>query len=156
MAETFCDTGDGHPAKGGKLRKASSMALLSVLGLITAVYSVFLLTGIFGKSSEIKAPRVYSEREKQKAGTSIEKLLANDPYGCIKSYHEEEGYLVVKVNSRKWRKLSTKKRKDFLKELAKSRRIIGLPPDVRIVSSRSGYEYASFENNRVTLAELDF
>jgi hypothetical protein len=60
------------------------------------------------------------------------------------------------VNSKRRRRMKTGQRKKLLNDLAKARLTLGDKPQIRVVAFRSGFELASYENNRVNLGVTDW
>ncbi|KJU86408.1 hypothetical protein MBAV_001398 [Candidatus Magnetobacterium bavaricum] len=130
------------------------MAIL-VLGLVIVVYSILLFTGGLGKEvTTIK--KATNPKEIEAANKVIEALLLNNPTGVVKEYTEATNYLKIKVASDIWKKKKANEKKEFLTNLSHARSALGLSPNLKIVDSKSAVEYASFENNRPTLSDIDF
>ncbi|MBF0338416.1 MAG: hypothetical protein HQL05_11355 [Nitrospirae bacterium] len=125
------------------------------LGLVIIVYSILLFTGGLGKEvSRIK--KATDPKEIEAANKVIEALLLNNPTGVVKEYAEADNYLKIKVAGDIWKKKKANERKEFLTTLSHARSALGLSPNLKIVDSKSAVEYASFENNRPTLSDIEF
>lgn len=89
------------------------------------------------------------------ANDQLNNILKLNSYGCVVSSSEDKGYLEVKVDLDKWKKLSVKEEKLLVEELAHSLKILGKKPMVKILDTQSN-EQAAFEHNRVALTKFEF
>ncbi|MBF0564314.1 MAG: hypothetical protein HQK89_03640 [Nitrospirae bacterium] len=145
---------DSAPCARKKVGVAK-FATLVILGAVVIVYSILLFTGTFGKEA-VNVRKSSDPRMVGEAKNVLEGLLKENAAGVVTDYSDVNNYLRVKVNIDKWKKMSVKDKKDFLIKLAKARETLGLPPNVKVVNTRNGMEFASFENNRPSLSELEF
>ncbi len=132
------------------------LSLVIIIGIVVFIYTILILKGDFAKAPSTAPVKSTDPIELKAANKKIETLLTNNKYGFIKEYKEKDGYLEIKIVNMSWKKLGLKAKKSFLKDLAYSRGAIGLNPNIKVIDYKSSIEYASFENNRVALAELDF
>ncbi len=142
-----------HNNKGSNILK---FGVLVFLGIILFAYSLFLATGNVGKVTDNKPAKSTDRQVIEEAKETLEKNLDHNSYGFIKEYKDKENYLEVKVIGSAWKKLAIKDKKTFLKDVADARSSLGFYPNISVIDHKSSVEFASFENNRVTLAELDF
>ncbi|MBF0538561.1 MAG: hypothetical protein HQL03_09955 [Nitrospirae bacterium] len=146
--------------KGSTSGKGMNMDVIKIsailiLGLVIVVYSALLFTGGLGKEVGTRKKSA-DPKEIEAANKVIETLLSKNPTGVVKEYAETNDYLKIKVVSDIWKKQNAKEKKEFLTTLSHARSDLGLSPNLKIVDSKSAVEYASFENNRPTLSEIDF
>ncbi len=134
------------------IKNIFKLGLLLILGVILFVSLIVL----FSQESAPPPQKSTDPSEIKTANKAIEDILVKNKYGLIKEHEEKKNYLEIKVDKKLWKRLSIKKKKSFVTDLAKARATIGLRPDIRVIDYKSAVEYASFENNRMTLAELDF
>ncbi len=147
-------SGDSQQNTGSNFKNVIKIGIILILGLILFIYSIILFTGEVGKDTSKHIKKSTDPQEIKIANETIKKNLTNNKY--IHEYQEKEKYLEIKVYGKLWRKINIKEKKTFIKELANARSTIGKNPAIRVIDYKSLIEYASYENNRVNLAELDF
>jgi len=136
---------------GNGMKNIFKLGLLIVLGIVLII-SVIIL---FSQESVPPPQRSTDPDEIKTANKTIENILEKNQYGVIKKHEGKKTYLEIKVDKDSWKRLSIREKKAFIKDLADARATIGLNPSIKVIDYESSVEYASFENNRVTLAEFD-
>ncbi|WP_420266986.1 hypothetical protein [Candidatus Magnetominusculus dajiuhuensis] len=126
---------------------------LLILALVIVVYSILLFTGSFGKPAASSQKITASKEEIVAAKKQIEGLLSAQ---FVKGHSETNNVLTIRIDTELWKKLSIKERKAYVMDLGTQKAITEVSPVVKIADLRTGTEYASYEYNRVTLAELGF
>lgn len=126
---------------------------LLVLALVIVVYSILLFTGSFGKATANVPKKNVTKEEIETAKKQIEGLLSA-PF--VKEHSDVNNTLTIRIDTERWKKLALKEKKTFVSDIGAQKSITDTSPVVRITDMKTGTEYASYENGRVTLAELGF
>ncbi|MEO5357260.1 MAG: hypothetical protein H7844_08175 [Nitrospirae bacterium YQR-1] len=138
----------------GKKVNVVKFASIILLAAVIFIYSIMLFTGSFGRV-ETKVPQKSTDpKEIETAENVLNDIFIKNSYLFVKDYSEEEGYLVVRVDGIIWKKSALNKRKDFIKTIAHAKETLGVSPKIKIKDSKNNTEYASFENNRISLADF--
>ncbi|MBF0516922.1 MAG: hypothetical protein HQK97_07355 [Nitrospirae bacterium] len=145
-------TKEGTSDRSKNLNVIKFGALL-ILALVIVVYSILLFTGSFGKDTANTPKKVATAQEIKTAKQQIETLLSA-PF--VKAHSEINNALIIKIDTNLWKKLSMKERKTYVADMAAQMSVTETSPVVKITDIKSGMEYASYEYNRVSLAELGF
>ncbi|MBF0319095.1 MAG: hypothetical protein HQL01_04740 [Nitrospirae bacterium] len=125
-----------------------------ILALAIVVYSILLFTGSLGKASPAATKRIATVQEIETAKKKLDGLLSA---AFVKGYSEEGSMtLTIKIDTSQWKKLSLKERKTYVTDIGSQMAVTEVSPTIKIIDIKSGMEYASYESNRVTLAELGF
>ncbi len=156
MRKGVCMDNQMKSGSGSRMKNVFKVSTLLILGAVLVIYSLLLFTGNVGEKTVAKPQKSSDPKEIKSANKKIESILVDDKYGIIKNYEEKKDYLEIMVDKNKWRKLKLKQKKSLVKDLSQARGAIGLKQDIRVIDAESFVEYASFENNRFTLGELDF
>ncbi|MEO5359771.1 MAG: hypothetical protein H7843_04915 [Nitrospirota bacterium] len=143
---------DGTQSKTVNTNLVKFGALL-ILALVIIVYSILLFTGSFGKAVANTPRKTVTKEEIETARKQIETLLTAQ---FVKGYSETNSTLTIKIDTERWKKLSMKERKTYIMDIATQMSMTDTSPVVKITDVKTGTEYASYEYNRVTLAELGF
>ncbi|QWR77405.1 hypothetical protein [Candidatus Magnetomonas plexicatena] len=139
-----------------KVKKVNVVKFASIILLATVifVYSIMLFTGSFGRV-QTKAPqRSTDPKVIEAANNALDGIFVKNTYGFVKDHSETGGSLVVKVDGTLWKKNGINERKSFIKSIASARESLGLSLSIKVRDEKSGVEYASLENGRITLADF--
>ena len=139
-----------------KVKNVTKMSVLFLLALVVIIYAVLLFSGVLGKKIPETPVKSADPQAVSRANAVIDDLLAKNKAGFVKEYAETDGYLTLKVDRDAWKSHSIEEKKKFLSEIAASRAALGQNRNIRILDAKTSVEYASFENGRATLDELDF
>ncbi|MCG6551377.1 MAG: hypothetical protein L7F77_03550 [Candidatus Magnetominusculus sp. LBB02] len=126
---------------------------LLVLALVIVVYSILLFTGSFGKAAANAPKKTATAAEIETAKKQIDALLSAK---FVQTHTEAGNILTIKIDTDSWKKLSLKERKAFITDLGSKKAVTDTSPVIKIRDAKTGTEYASYEYDRVTLAELEF
>jgi hypothetical protein len=146
----------GYNYDGAKVKNVTKMSILLVLALVVILYSVLLFSGMLGKKTSEIPVKSADPQALNRARAVMDDILTKNKAGFVKEYVEAGGYLTLKVDRAGWKSISIKDKKKFLGEMASARATLGLSRNIKVIDARTSTEYASFENNRATLDELDF
>ncbi|MCI4625785.1 MAG: hypothetical protein L3V56_07465 [Candidatus Magnetoovum sp. WYHC-5] len=144
-----CDT--------NKMKNSVKFSIMAVIFLVVFIYAVLLFTGRFGKEPVKLPTKSTNPVELNAAQKTIDELIgdANKKTTFVTSTVEQPLYFEIKVVGIDWKKQAIDDKKEFLQKVSEARTKLGLNPNIKIIDDKSGVEYASFENGRASLVELD-
>lgn len=138
-----------------KMRNTVKMAILAIIAMVLFLYIVLFFTGRFSEEP-IKLPAKSTDPAIiELAQKTIKTLLTENKTGFVGSTNETPRYFEIKVDGSSWKKQAVDDKKKFLKDISTARANLGLNPNIKIRDMKNNVEYASFENGRASLRELD-
>ena len=146
----------GFKDNGLKVKNVTKISILLLLAFVVIIYAVLLFSGVLGKKIPETPAKSTDPQALSRAKAVIDDILVKNKVGFVKEYAETGNYLTLKVDREGWKSYSIQDKKKFLSEMAAARATLGLIRNIKVIDAKSSNEYASFENNRVTLDELDF
>ena len=78
------------------------------------------------------------------AENKINELLTNNFYGCISAHKDLSEGLIIEVTGNEWKSLSDIKKRAFIRNIARARRILEVPNNVTVVDNISQAIYATY------------
>ncbi|KJR42955.1 hypothetical protein MCHI_001158 [Candidatus Magnetoovum chiemensis] len=131
-------------------------AIFMLAGMIIFILALLSFTKAFNSSKKKQQAEAVKKAESQEQAKHNLDILLGDKYkGLVVTANDGQQYYEILVDKEVWKTLKIKQKKKLLDDISNARKRLGLNYNIKIIDAKTGAEYGSFENDRISLVELD-